>query len=203
MRGDATLATIDERDKEAPDWMIKVFFFARVGAAQGHTAIDYEFYWNGPFSQWFAARIEIDGVTFNCAEQAMMYFKAQLFADGETAARILEATEPGAQKALAREVRGFSEEVWAAERFDIVRRINDAKFRQNKGLRRKLFQTGNRRLVEASPLDTIWGMGLDAATARETPPEDWPGQNLLGKALTEVKEALAVEFPEEAEGVLR
>lgn len=163
----------------------------------------YAFFWNGPFSQWQPAPFEMDGVAFSCAEQAMMFFKARLFGDEETAVQILAALEPGKQKALGRQVRGFSEAVWAAERYAIVLRINYAKFSQNKGLRRKLFQTGDRLLVEASPLDGVWGVGLDAETAARTPPEDWPGQNLLGRALTEVKDQLRVEFADEAAKVAR
>ena len=158
---------------------------------------EYEFYWSGPFSQWQLCSIELDDVAYNCAEQAMMHLKALLFDDQETAARILAVEEPGRQKALGRQVRGFSQSVWEIRRYDIVKRINHAKFAQNKGLRRKLFQTGDKLLVEASPIDTIWGIGLDAATAARTPVEEWPGQNLLGRALTEVKIALRAEFPDE------
>ena len=161
----------------------------------------YVFYWNGPFSQWQPCEIVMDGVTFNTAEQAMMYFKALLFEDTEIAEQIKLAKEPGKQKALGRKVRRFDEASWVANREAIVLDINRAKFRQNKGLRRKLFQTGTRFLVEASPLDTIWGIGLDADAARQTPPHEWPGQNLLGKIVTQVREELRAEFPKEAETV--
>ncbi len=164
-------------------------------------ADSYAFFWNGPFSQWQRAGFELDGVTFNTAEQAMMHGKAMLFGDSEVAAKILAAPDPGKQKALGRQVRGFDEAVWDAGKVAIVRRANMAKFGQNRGLRRKLFQTGRRALVEASPMDVVWGIGLDAATARETPPDDWPGQNLLGRVLTEVREALRAKFPDEAAAV--
>jgi ribA/ribD-fused uncharacterized protein len=78
-----------------------------------------------------------------------------------------------------------------------VYRVNLEKFRQNKGLRRKLFQTGDRKLVEASPVDTIWGIGLEASVAVETPEALWPGQNLLGEILTRVREELKADFPDE------
>lgn len=158
---------------------------------------DYHFYWAGPFSQWQASTIEMDGVTFKTAEQAMMYLKAKLFDDVVTAQKILDADDPGKQKALGRQVANFSDAIWDEHKAEVVLQINLAKFRQNKGLRRKLFQTGDKALVEASPMDTIWGIGLDAATAAITPPQEWPGQNLLGKALTLVKERLRLEFPDE------
>ena len=157
----------------------------------------YHFYWSGPFSQWQRSEFEIDGRSFVTAEQAMMYFKAILFSDGETAEMIMEAVDPGQQKALGRRVRNFSDTVWHEKKYEIVYRINLQKFSQNKGLRRKLFQTGERKLVEASPVDTIWGIGLEAAVADVTPETDWPGQNLLGEILTSVRDELRVAFPDE------
>lgn len=161
-------------------------------------AAQFEFYWSGPFSQWQHSEFVLEDVTFNTAEQAMMYFKAVLFKDDEIAKQILAADDPGKQKALGRRVRNFDSATWDAHREDIVLRANRAKFGQNKGLRRKLFQTGYKLLVEASPLDTIWGIGLDEANARITPPEQWPGQNLLGKIVTQVREELRAEYPDEA-----
>ncbi|KPA22067.1 Swarming motility protein YbiA [Shimia sp. SK013] len=157
----------------------------------------FHFYWSGPFSQWQRSEFELGGVSFVTAEQAMMYSKAILFDDEETAALILEATDPGRQKALGRRVGKFSEVVWNDSKYEIVYRINLEKFRQNKGLRRKLFQTGERKLVEASPVDTIWGIGLEASVANLTPEAHWPGQNLLGDILTKVRDELRATFPDE------
>ncbi|MEM7744428.1 MAG: NADAR family protein [Pseudomonadota bacterium] len=157
----------------------------------------YVFYWSGPFSQWQRAHFELDGIAFNTAEQAMMYFKAKLFGDAEVAQEVLATDDARKQKALGRKVRGFDGSIWDQHKQGIVLRVNRAKFGQNKGLRRKLFQTGEKMLVEASPLDTIWGIGLDAENARLTPPDLWPGQNLLGKILTRVREELRAEFPDE------
>ena len=161
----------------------------------------YEFYWSGPFSQWQRAEFELDGLQFNTAEQAMMYYKAKLFGDDEIAQQVLGTRDPRKQKALGRQVKGFDGVKWDAHKEEIVRRANRAKFAQNKGLRRKLFQTGRKMLVEASPIDMIWGIGLDAENARKTPPNQWPGQNLLGKIITEVREELRVKYPEEVASV--
>lgn len=157
----------------------------------------YHFYWSGPFSQWQRSEFEMDGRRFETAEQAMMYFKAILFADDETAELIMEAVDPGQQKALGRRVKNFSDTVWNNNKYEIVYRINLQKFSQNKGLRRKLFQTGERKLVEASPVDTIWGIGLEASVADVTPEADWPGENLLGEILTKIRGELRVAFPDE------
>ncbi|MEM8538428.1 MAG: NADAR family protein [Pseudomonadota bacterium] len=157
----------------------------------------FHFFWSGPFSQWQHSEFTLDGVVFVTAEQAMMYFKALLFDDPDTGNLILTAKEPGKQKALGLQVRGFDEAVWDQHKCDIVRRINLAKFTQNKRLRRKLFQTGSKTLVEASPMDVVWGIGLDERAATATQPTLWPGQNLLGKILTEVRDQRAQEFCEE------
>ena len=157
----------------------------------------FHFFWSGPFSQWQASGFVFAGETFSTAEQAMMHQKALLFGDVDIAVQILAAKEPGKQKALGRQVRNFDQDLWDSEKYPIVRNINLAKFRQNKGLRRKLFQTGAKILVEASPMDTIWGIGLDAEAAQQTEPENWPGQNLLGRALMEVRDQLRLEFPTE------
>ncbi len=161
------------------------------------------FYWSGPFSQWQMCQIDLWGQNFNCAEQAMMYAKAVLFRDQPTASLILAATDPGKQKALGRQIRNFDDGVWDSRKTTIVHEINLAKFDQNKGLRRKLFQTAPKTLVEASPLDCIWGIGLDAQTAAATPESEWPGQNLLGQALTHVRADLTEKYPEEAATCLR
>lgn len=157
----------------------------------------YHFYWSGPFSQWQRSEFEMDGRRFETAEQAMMFFKAILFADEETAELIMETADPGQQKALGRRVKNFSDTVWNENKYGIVYRINLQKFSQNKGLRRKLFQTGERKLVEASPVDTVWGIGLEASVANVTPEADWPGQNLLGEILTKVREELRATFSNE------
>ncbi len=128
----------------------------------------------------------------------MMYAKAMLFNDHKTAEKIIRETEPGKQKALGRQVRNFKDEIWDANKVALVTEINLAKFSQNKGLRRKLFQTAPKFLVEASPMDVIWGIGLDEANAKQTTPDQWPGQNLLGQILTEVRNKLSETHPDEA-----
>lgn len=161
----------------------------------------YYFFWNGPFSQWRPCEMTIGGTPYDCAEQYMMHQKALLFGDSETAGKILAATDPAKQKALGRTIKGFAEEVWRDHRETIVHTGSHAKFDQNKGLRRKLFQTGDALLVEASPLDAIWGVGLSADEAKAMHPEEWPGLNLLGKILTTVRDELRLKYPAEAKAV--
>ncbi|WP_236725133.1 NADAR family protein [Amycolatopsis orientalis] len=145
------------------------------------------------FSQWWPARFTIDGETFSTAEHYMMWRKALLFDDAESAARILRARHPREAKALGREVRGFEQSRWEDERYGIVLDGTVAKFGQHPELRDFLLGTKNRVLVEASPLDTIWGIGLAADHPRVENAEHWRGLNLLGFALGEARTKLAPE----------
>jgi len=143
------------------------------------------------FSQWFEARFEVGGQHYPTAEHFMMAEKARLFGDHDSCARIVAARTPAEAKKLGRGVAGFNDRLWEDARFDIVVRANEAKFSQNAALRAFLLTTGDRVLVEASPVDPVWGIGLAADDPRATEPAAWPGLNLLGFALMEVRARLA------------
>ncbi|NVB77229.1 MAG: NADAR family protein [Kofleriaceae bacterium] len=143
-----------------------------------------------PFSQWYRCRFEVDGVTFNCAEQFMMHGKAKLFGDDEIAEQILVADHPREHKALGRKVSNFDDKTWRAERLRIVKDGNRAKFTQNDELLALLLETKGTTLVEASPYDKIWGIGLAEKDPRAQDPKQWKGQNLLGIVLTELRDEL-------------
>ncbi|MFD2352846.1 NADAR family protein [Nonomuraea ferruginea] len=121
----------------------------------------------------------------------MMAHKALLFGDEVAAEKILAAAHPGEAKKLGRAVGGFDEETWAAHRYEIVVRGNLAKFGQHAELKEFLLTTGGRVLVEASPLDRVWGIGLAADDPAAASPATWRGLNLLGFALMDVRDALA------------
>ena len=93
-------------------------------------------------------------------------------------------------EALAVEVAGLDEQVWQEARFDIVVAANMAKFGEHADLREYLVNTGDRVLVEASPRDRIWGIGLAANDERAAQPDQWRGLNLLGFALMKARAAL-------------
>jgi ribA/ribD-fused uncharacterized protein len=143
-----------------------------------------------PFSQWHPARFELGGHAFVCAEQYMMYGKAALFGDAEIGAEILAAAAPRQHKALGRKVRNFNDAIWKAHREPIVADGSRAKFTQNPELRHALLETAGTELVEASPFDRIWGIGLAATDPRAENPSQWRGQNLLGKILTRLRDEL-------------
>lgn len=153
----------------------------------------YCFFWKppSPFSQWTASRFTLDGVEYECAEQFMMHAKALLFGDGDVARRVLATTLPARQQQLGREVRGFERERWEAARERIVHAGNRAKFTQNSDSLAALRATRGTELVEASPIDRIWGIGLSADDPRALDRAQWRGANLLGAILTRLRDELA------------
>ncbi|QVQ54519.1 NADAR family protein [Spiractinospora alimapuensis] len=144
-------------------------------------------------SQWWTAPFVVDTVSYPTAEHWMMAEKARLFHDADAEAKIVAARTPGEAKKLGRLVRGFDEEVWNRERFEVVVRGNHAKFDQNPVLRDYLLATRQRVLVEASPRDLVWGIGLSKDNERAADPTQWRGLNLLGFALMKVRHQLAAE----------
>lgn len=146
-----------------------------------------------PFSQWHRCLFKAGELTFICAEQYMMHGKAILFGDREIAAEIIAATHPKQHKALGRKVKSFDDKVWKANREQIVLAGNRLKFTQNADLKAALLATRGTTLVEASPYDRIWGIGLGAKDPRAQNEATWKGQNLLGKILTKLRDELIAE----------
>ena len=153
----------------------------------------YTFFWrpDSVFSQWFPCAFTVDGAAFSCAEQYMMYGKATLFHDPEVAAEILATPDPRTHKALGRKVRNFDEASWRRAREGIVLTGNRAKFTQDPALRAALLATAGTTLVEASPFDRIWGIGMASSNPAATDPAKWRGLNLLGAVLTRLRDELA------------
>ncbi|MFI0577294.1 MULTISPECIES: NADAR family protein [Streptomyces] len=141
-------------------------------------------------SQWWPSPFTVDGVGYATAEHWMMAGKARLFADAEAERRVLAAAHPAGAKKAGRLVRGFDEAVWERERFRIVVEGSVHKFASDPVLRAFLLGTGGRVLVEASPVDRVWGIGLAADDEAAQDPERWRGPNLLGFALMAARERL-------------
>ncbi len=142
------------------------------------------------FSQWYDVYFEIDGVKYNTTEQYMMASKARLFDDEETFNEIMNAKSPNEYKKLGRKVKGFDANLWDEKKMDTVVAGNKAKFVQNPDLKEFLLSTVDAILVEASPYDKIWGIGMDKETALKCNIDNWNGENLLGFALMEVRDWL-------------
>lgn len=141
-------------------------------------------------SQWYEAPFESENVLYPTAEHFMMASKARLFNDQAALEKILTSANPGAAKACGREIAGFIEETWERQRLAVVVQANLLKFSQHPPLCEFLLRTGTKILVEASPTDRIWGIGLSASDPHVDNPNHWKGPNLLGFALMSVREEL-------------
>ncbi len=149
-----------------------------------------------PFSQWYPCKFtvtfksEYTGetiITFGSAEQWMMYRKAQTFGDLDKAKAILKEKSPLKIKQLGRRVKNFDEKQWDAEKYEIVRQGNIYKFSQNPELKKALLDTKNKYIMEASPYDKVWGVGMGAKNKNIYDTDKWKGQNLLGKAIVSTR----------------
>lgn len=127
---------------------------------------------------------------FSTVEQFMMYHKAIIFLDREVANNIMQTSNPRKIKELGRQVKNYDDDVWKYYRSNVVYEGNKAKFTQNPNLIDTLAETIGTTLVEASPNDKIWGIGLAENNPLAQKRETWQGKNLLGEILT----LLRVEF---------
>ena len=162
-------------------------------------SLQYLYFWHQPvqervvskacFSQWYPSPFVVDGVYYATAEHWMMVGKSRLF-DPSMIEAIVANPDPAAAKLLGRKIKHFDESIWQSCRFDIVTAGNLAKFSQHVALRDVLLNTGDHILVEASPVDRIWGIGLSEFHRKAQHPSTWQGLNLLGFALMRVREQL-------------
>lgn len=169
----------------------------------GMSTEKFTFFWQAPspFSQFHPAKFSAKplfittpddeiGHTFLHCEQWMMFNKAKLFKDEKSAKMIMETTEPIQCKQLGRKVSNFDEQVWKKENERIVLEGNRLKFTQNPDLLDKLLKTEGTTLVEASPRDRLYGIGLSANNPKALDRKTWRGKNLLGEILTKLRNEL-------------
>jgi len=148
------------------------------------------------FSQWWEQGFNHKGIHYNTAEHWMMAGKARLFNDEEILAKILAADSAAEAKKLGRQVRNFDQTQWNEHRYTIVKNGNYLKFTQHEELKKFLLTTASRVLVESSPYDKIWGIGMHTNDDGIDNPNNWKGENLLGFALMEVKDLIMEEEAE-------
>lgn len=154
---------------------------------------DYVFFYGSCYSQWASYPIVIDDITYNCNEQFMMSEKARLFNDDDSLSAIMKARHPSIQKALGKKVKNFDKDEWEKIAKDVVFKANYAKFTQHPELTVKLLKTGDKIIVEASPTDCIWGVGLAVDDELVLDPKNWRGTNWLGECIMKVREQLKKE----------
>jgi ribA/ribD-fused uncharacterized protein len=148
------------------------------------------FFYGGYFSQWARTKFTIDGVEYNTAEQYMMCQKALLFGDDEAYQKILKSHDPSIQKATGRKVKNFDADKWNAVSRSVVYRANLAKFTSAPYLKKFLLDTGDKEIVEASPTDRIWGIGMAENDPDRFDKSKWRGTNWLGEVIMQVRDTL-------------
>lgn len=154
--------------------------------------IKFTFFWqsDSPFSNWYPQSFVHNGHQYNCSEQYMMYKKAMLFKDIDVAEMIMQQTEPRKQKFLGRQVRNFDQAVWMAECKEIMVPGLVSKFTQDTYSLQCMLDSVGTILVEASPYDKIWGIGMTKDDPRATDPAQWDGLNLLGDHLMAARDII-------------
>lgn len=172
------------REKFDKEEQLKFLFF------WGHRKSENEAVTNSCFSQWYESPFEIDGIIYKTTEHWMMAQKALLFDNFDIYEQIIQAESPGKAKKLGRTVTGFDEAIWKEHRSEIVRIGNIHKFNQHQKIGIYLLNTHHQILVEASPVDTIWGIGLTKDSRDAKNVAAWRGLNLLGFELMEVRDFL-------------
>ena len=150
------------------------------------------FFYRDILSQWTRRDFMFLGLWMNCCEQAMMAYKAMVFNDSEIFDQIMKADHPRTQQQLGRKVRKFDPEVWDRIKLRVVTNVNYRRFITHENDRELLLSTGDRIIVEASPTDQVWGVGLGENNPLIHDPANWRGQNLLGRALMDVREMLRI-----------
>lgn len=145
---------------------------------------------NGYLGNWYDSPFVLEEIQFKNSEQYLMWGKAKLFQDNKIAEEILKTSDPIRMKKLGQQVRGFEQIKWDDNKFHIMCTALTAKFSQNPELLKCILATNNMILVEASPFDKIWGIGMDFKEAVQTEQAKWRGENLLGKALMKVRDEL-------------
>jgi ribA/ribD-fused uncharacterized protein len=158
------------------------------------TTDKYIFFWGGTYSQWCPSPFTIDGVNYNCCEQYMMSKKALTFNDILAHEEIMATDSPREQKAIGRRVKNFDPQVWSEVSREVVYEANMAKFTQNPDMYDELMATGELEIVEASPEDKIWGIGLHESDPRCLDKSQWQGTNWLGEAIMRVRETLRKDY---------
>lgn len=152
------------------------------------------FFWGSEFSNWYSCKFEYEDNEFFNSEQAFMWKKALHFNDRNIAEEILKTANPKRAKELGREIKNFNADEWLKVSFDIMVEVNIAKYSSDPYLRDILESTGNKTIVEASPTDSLWGIGLHWSDDRVLDESKWQGMNLLGEALMKVRRILNEEI---------
>lgn len=148
---------------------------------------------HGFLSNWAISNFTKDGTSYFAMEQYIAHQKALTFGDEEIAGKVMASFDFEEMKALGRQVRNYDNRVWNGIRQIVIYNGLLEKFRQNPEMKAQLLATGDAVLAEAEDSDGIWGIGLSMEDPARLDMQQWQGQNLLGFALMQVREALRKE----------
>ena len=151
------------------------------------------YFWNGVYSQWSKSIFTEDGVTYPNAEQYMMQKKAEVFGATDILDQMKKTSDPRVVKGLGRKIKNFDDAIWDKHKMKIVTQAQILKFTQNPLLLEQLLEDRDRVIVEASPVDRVWGIGLHYDNDEVLNESNWNGQNLLGKCIMEAREQIINE----------
>jgi ribA/ribD-fused uncharacterized protein len=166
----------------------------------GHFENDqYVFFWAGPFSNWHPCKYRFNDLEFNCSEQQFIAHKAILFDDKAAFNAVMNSDDPAVQKRAGRLIENFDQTVWDQNKVELMQLAVYLKFSQNEDLKKILLDTGDKILVEASPYDKIWGIGMGADHKDILDESKWNGENLLGKVLMEVRDLIREDIVQDLE----
>jgi ribA/ribD-fused uncharacterized protein len=144
---------------------------------------------NGWLSNWSNHPIsDTTGTTYPTVEHLIMARKASLMDDSASLEKILKTKSARTAKSLGRKVSNWDEMKWQSRREAIALEGLQLKVVQHEEVADLLKTTTPKTLVEASPYDKIWGIGLASTHVNATQPEKWKGSNLLGKLWMKVRD---------------
>ena len=121
------------------------------------------------FSEWARLGFRVGVNYFSSAEKLFMHEKALFASDLLKAREIMGEDRLWELRRLGREVRGLNKGDWRRR----APKRNRAKFLQNEGAGRELFESSGKVLVEASRGDRFWGIGLGMGDGRKGDPSKW------------------------------
>lgn len=157
-----------------------VFFFS------GNPALNETRY----LGNMYEAPIQVEGTNFPTVEHYFQWAKAKQFGDAAAQAKILKTPSAKSVKSYGKKVVGFDEDAWNEKRVSVMKTAVKAKFMQHPDLLKKLRETGDRPLAEADPRGKFWGIGTSAETSKAKDPAKWPGKNMMGNILMELRAEL-------------
>lgn len=156
-------------------------------------------------NHYMCEKLVIDDMSFYCTEQYYMFYKARVFSDKEAMKQIMQTKDSKLMKRIGSNVKGFDQDKWYKIAIQVMVIASIKKYEQNPALRRQLFETAGTELVETSPTDERWGIGLSLFDWRLRDKEMWRGMNILGRLLTMLRDKLLErpEFARERNDILR